>query len=101
MPLTAAEKMRKYRERLKEDPVTREEYLTKERDSDESIVEKLVKRRSFLNCQTEINVIREKCDEKHKNAFVYAGNSNKKPELKLHQFPTQPFPLLQRTQQLL
>jgi len=31
MPLTAADKMRKYRERLKNDPVKREEYLTKER----------------------------------------------------------------------
>jgi len=31
MPLTAAEKMRKYRERLKEDPVKREEYVTRER----------------------------------------------------------------------
>ena len=29
MPLTAAEKMRKYRERLKEDPVKRQQYLTK------------------------------------------------------------------------
>ena len=31
MPLTAAEKMRKYRERLKEDPVKKEAYLTRER----------------------------------------------------------------------
>ena len=31
LPLTAAEKMRKYRQRLKEDPVKRQQYLTKER----------------------------------------------------------------------